>query len=351
MNPFAKSTAADEVVNTSFFGIKPASKKTAEVIQLPTASTAAPVIQPPTKAVNAAPVSNMAILLGQQNPPEVAPARDPRLEYNVFGGIIDKPYPLASPFKSDDPIVAKLSSKFTYTPPDIQPFANANGGRGYNLFKGPMGSFNLGNGLALVPKQHSRYLTDSRDTEVNHTGIYFQSKEPPLKADGTFNPDGWKVVSTKSQAMGGIMGTLSVIGAAVGSALFGPANGAVTDLTGSMDGLMTGSLQTVGGGAVSGAANIIKTVAGQTLGMSNAGNGGLATTLASASPAIAATAAGSGSDKLPTVADIEAKTNAATQPVNATPQATQAATPDNNGLLLVLLTGLVLLFLGVKKHG
>ena len=353
MNPFAKSTAADEVVNTSFFGIKPASKKTAKVIQLPTASTAAPVIQPPTKAVNAAPVSNMAILLGQQNPPEVAPDRDPRLEYNVFGGIIDKPYTLASPFKSDDPIVAKLSSKFTYTPPDIQPFANAPGGPGYNLFKGPMGSFNLGNGLALVPKQHSRYLTDSTDPEVNHTGIFFQSKEPPLKADGTFNPDGWKVVSTKSQAMQGITGTLSVIGAALGSAFFGPAGGLTTDLSGSFDGLMTGALQTVGEASTAGALGVIKTVATNAVSLSSSPSGGLATQLATAAPAVAATAAGAGTDKTPTLAKITADPTATTanRAVNEAPAIVATAVPDNTGLVMVLIAGAALLFFGVMKHG
>lgn len=376
MNPFGTATAPAESTNQALFGVakKAAPKTTAKVIPLPTTAPAAPTVaaanpsplifepprQNPTWAVQP-PMLTASVTPANQNVfgREVIVKEEGSLGTpvkNAFGLTAPGPTTFSSPINFDtDPLAKKLADKFDFVPGTWTPGE----GGGQIGSEGVFGSFDLGNGLALKPVQDQRYMLDADHPNQGGTIGFLQTMNKPvspLKADGTINPDGWKVVSTKSQAMGGIMGTLSVIGAAVGSALFGPANGAVTDLTGSMDGLMTGSLQTVGGGAVSGAANIIKTVAGQTLGMSNAGNGGLATTLASATPAIAATAAGSGSDKLPTLADIEAKTNAATvanattQPVNATPQATQAATPDNNGLLLVIVTGLALLYFGVKKH-
>jgi hypothetical protein len=191
--------------------------------------------------------------------------RDPRFQYDVFGHIVQKPYETTSRLNTDDALFKELSEKYKYVQPDLQPNAGQEG-VGYDIKKNPYGSFDMGGGLYLVPKQDQRYLlNDSNPLQEGTFGFLQQlnSKTAPTNPDGTLNKDGWTVMKS-GNAMQGVMGTLGVLGAAAGSALWGPTGGLTTDLTGSFDGLMTGALQTAGGsGVASGASGLLGGVEGE----------------------------------------------------------------------------------------
>lgn len=275
---------------------------------------------------------------------------------DVFGRSIETATAFASPINFEtDALAKKLSDKFKFVAGGWTPYTDGQDGGSIGQ-EGVYGYFDLGNGRAIKPKQDQRFMLDADHPYQGGTIGFLQvskaNQPAPLKADGTMNPDGWQVVSTKSQAMGGIMGTLNVIGAAFGSALFGPAGGLTTDLSGSLDGLMTGSLQTAGQASTTGttgAFGIIKTVAGNAVSLLNSPGSGLASQLATAAPAVTAAGTSAGTDKAPTLAQLVDEATTTNTAVNDSPAV--AKIPDNTGLFMVLITGAALLFFGVIKHG
>lgn len=187
--------------------------------------------------------------------------RDPRLDYDVFGHIVQKPYPLPSPFRADDILANNLNQRFSYNAPDIQPLARIEGGPGYDITKNPFGSWDLGNGTALIPKWKMQGKTPQDMDAFFTTKNDFTNPDhyKPLLENGLINPDGWEVVSTKSNAVGHIIGTLGVLSAAAGSYFFGPA-GETANLAANSESMMIGSAagNVPGASAFSGSSPLLK---------------------------------------------------------------------------------------------
>ena len=155
--------------------------------------------------------------------PKIYTPPEPNYERNVFGKIVYKPYTYSSPFEND-PTFQSLSSKYKYVQPDYQPYTQiSDSPAGYDFRKNPYGSFDLGNHLFLAPKLN---LANAPFGMPESNESYLNSKYyNPYNEDGTFNPEGWEVRSNKSQAMGGVIGTLGILGAAAGPGMFGPGGG------------------------------------------------------------------------------------------------------------------------------
>lgn len=250
------------------------------------------------------------------------------LKKDVFGRSIETATAFASPINFEtDALAKKLSDKFKFVAGGWTPYTDGNDGGSIGQ-EGVYGYFDLGNGRAIKPKQDQRFMLDADHPYQGGTIGFLQvskaNQPAPLKADGTMNPDGWQVVSTKSQAMGGIMGTLSVIGAAFGS--------------------------------TTGAFGVIKTAAGNAVSLLNSPGSarksplpGLASQLATAAPAVTAAGTSAGTDKAPTLAQLVDEATTTNTAVNDSPAV--AKIPDNTGLFMVLITGAALLFFGVIKHG
>lgn len=141
----------------------------------------------------------------------------------------------------NDPFVQQLNSKYKYfsggyggvQPDSLEAAVNGSGPYG------EYGGWDLGNYLALVPKTQHQYQTDrdastatllDRSTNFGRYDGKIQRHPDPYTVEGMFNPEGWHVVSTKSNALGGVMGTLGVLAAAAGPAMFGPAGGTAGSL-------------------------------------------------------------------------------------------------------------------------
>lgn len=128
-----------------------------------------------------------------------------------------------SPLLQTDPFVQQMNAKYKYTAPDSQPNAYVEGGPGFDFTKNPYGSWDIGNGMALAPKWNMAVGTKDVDPFFKTMDDFSNSSHyKPLNADGTINPNQWAARSTKSGAFGHIMGTLGVLGAAAGSAFWGP---------------------------------------------------------------------------------------------------------------------------------
>ena len=129
---------------------------------------------------------------------------------------------LKSPLLANDPFVQQMNAKYKYIAPDSQVNAFGDGGAGFDFTKNKYGSWDLGNGNVLAPKWN--FGTGSNVDPFFTTRNDFSNTDhyKPLNADGTIDPSQWAVRSTKSQAMGGIMGTLGVLGAAAGASFWGP---------------------------------------------------------------------------------------------------------------------------------
>lgn len=134
-------------------------------------------------------------------------------------------YPSTSAFLKDDPFIQQLNSKYQYIAPASQSqlrSAEAEGGSGFDFRTNPYGSWDLGHdNLYLTPKfKHGQGLDMHPEGSIYDR--YLNSKYyNPYNEDGTFNPEGWEVRSNKSQAMGGVIGTLGILGAAAGPGMFG----------------------------------------------------------------------------------------------------------------------------------
>ena len=163
----------------------------------------------------------------------------PNLEINIQNPLYKNPntpkevlaalYPSTSAFLKDDPFIQQLNSKYQYIAPASQSqlrSAEAEGGSGFDFRTNPYGSWDLGHdNLYLTPKfKHGQGLDMHPEGSIYDR--YLNSKYyNPYNEDGTFNPEGWEVRSNKSQAMGGVIGTLGILGAAAGPSMFGPGGG------------------------------------------------------------------------------------------------------------------------------
>ena len=159
----------------------------------------------------------------------------PNLEINIQNPLYKNPntpkevlaalYPSTSAFLKDDPFIQQLNSKYQYIAPASQSqlrSAEAEGGSGFDFRTNPYGSWDLGHdNLYLTPKfKHGQGLDMHPEGSIYDR--YLNSKYyNPYNEDGTFNPEGWEVRSNKSQAMGGVIGTLGILGAAAGPSMFG----------------------------------------------------------------------------------------------------------------------------------
>ena len=120
--------------------------------------------------------------------------------------------------------------------PDSNPYGNSRGG-----------VWDLGNQTILAPLRDARWEIAPNNTLADGTEGFLQqmnmANPAPYNADGSLNPAGWGVKSTKSGAVKHIIGTIGVLGAAFGSYLWGPTGGVVAaEIPAGSEGLMTGSL-------------------------------------------------------------------------------------------------------------
>ena len=154
--------------------------------------------------------------------PNYAPKVLPQPERDVFGQNTKYTNTQYSPgFSSSDPYIRNLNSLYKYNMPDIQKDAFGEGGPGYDFKRNPYGTWDLGNDLVLAPK-----FNIAADPLGGHMKDYTDpTYYKPFKDDGTFNPEGWHVQSTKSNALQGLLGTAQILAAAGGNSMFGPAGG------------------------------------------------------------------------------------------------------------------------------
>lgn len=148
---------------------------------------------------------------------------------NIPKEVLEAVYPSTAAFLHDDPYVKQLNSQYKYIAPASeyqQLNASGEGGSGFDFRTNPHGTWDLGHdNLYLAPKfQHGVGLNNNQSGSTWDSYLNNQFYRP-YNDDGSFNPEGWEVRSGKSQAMGGIVGTLGVLSAAMGPSMFGPADG------------------------------------------------------------------------------------------------------------------------------
>lgn len=169
---------------------------------------------------------------------------------NVPREVLEAVYPSTSAFLHDDPYIKNLNSKYKYTAPtSAAQFGDIGDDAGNPVLpSNPYGSWDLGNYMELVPKFNMKGYNGAQvDPFFVHSNDfgnpdYFK----PYNDDGSFNPDGWQARSTKSQALGHIMGTLGVLAAPL-AAYWGPALSGAEAVGGSAGTLGTGESAFFGG--------------------------------------------------------------------------------------------------------
>jgi hypothetical protein len=163
-----------------------------------------------------------------------------------------------------------LNSRYKYTAPATEDELRnmyAEGGSGFDFTKNPYGSWDLGNSMILAPKYNvAGYNGAGADPFFAHSNDYNNPGYfKPYNEDGSFNPEGWGVRSTKSHALGHIMGTLGVLAAPV-AAYWGPALSGATEAG---TAATTGTAGTMGAGESMffGGTNAIAPTTAQSAGM------------------------------------------------------------------------------------
>jgi len=150
---------------------------------------------------------------------------------------------------SSDPTVQRLNSMYKYQP-ESYGYLNQDTGGEFPIIskgKGGLGSWDLGDGKTLVPVREEQYeIAPGQSQADGSIGFLqgFNSLAPTAyNPDGSFNPSGWRVADLRSesrrQAQGHLKGVASVLGAALGSYLMGPAGGAAADIPAGSEGVMT----------------------------------------------------------------------------------------------------------------
>lgn len=136
-------------------------------------------------------------------------------------------YPNTAAFLKDDPKIKELLSQYKYIAPasasQLQS-AQGEGGGGFDWRSNPYGSFDLGkDGLYLTPKYDAK--SDPNFNPFGSGRNDYTSGYKPYSEDGSFNPEGWYVRQMKSNALGGLLGTMQILAAAAGPSIFGPGGG------------------------------------------------------------------------------------------------------------------------------